>query len=257
MVLVQIARRIQEPGFYSPLGSQFRGSIQLGILGWYTVDMVDSHKPGRKEGSRGIAIRLPVQAKHYIFSAVSSSAPKPTQPPIQWIEQIIIQGWNRRRVNLTIHSHLMPRLGTRRTIPHFPLSLCGVQSDNFPSIKCHENGWLVQNLKWTSTRIAWWPQARAALLSFREGNQTKKEGKKGKTSWANIVTANQQVRQYQTGWNVDVPSQTIICQAPSTQHTVLHCVSIRNETLSSTTGTCVTMHRQQMFLAILVAAAST
>jgi len=179
VVFVQIARRIQEPGFYSPLGSQSRGSIQLGILGWYTSDMVDSHKPGRKEGTRGIAIRLQVRAKNYILSTVFSPALKPTQLPTQWTGQITVQGWSRRSVNLTIHSHLMPRLGTRITTPQFPLSLYGVQSDNFPAIKCHENGWLVQNLKWTSTRIAWWPQARVALLSFREGNQTKKEGKKG------------------------------------------------------------------------------
>ena len=150
----------------------------------------------------------------------------------------------------------MPRFGTRGTISQFPPSLYGVQSDNFPSIKCHKKGRLVQNLKWRSTHIAW-PQARVGLLSFREGKQIKEEGKKENISWANILTADQQARQYQAGRNVDVPSQTIICQAPSTQHTALHCVTIRNETLSSTTGTCVTIYRRQMFLTTLVEAAST
>jgi hypothetical protein len=107
VLLVKTARRIQEPGFYSPLGSQSREPIQLGILGWYTADLVDSHKPGRKQGTRGIAIRLPAQASNCIFTTVSSPALKPTQPLTQWTEQIIIQGQSRRRVNLTIHSHLI------------------------------------------------------------------------------------------------------------------------------------------------------
>jgi hypothetical protein len=103
---------------------------------------------------------------------------------------------------------------------------------------------LVQNLKWTSTHIAWWPQAKVGLLSFREEKQTKEEGKKEKTSWANILTADQQARQYQARREVDVLSQTIIRQAPSPQHTALHFVTIQNETLSSTTGSCIDIDRK-------------
>jgi len=55
-----------------------------------------------------------------LIVAASRPALWPTQPPNQWVSGVLFLGISGRRVKLTTHIHIVPRLRTRGTITLFP-----------------------------------------------------------------------------------------------------------------------------------------
>jgi hypothetical protein len=55
-----------------------------------------------------------------IFTTTSRPAVRPTQPPIQWVQEALSLGVKRPFVKLTTHLHLMQRSRTRGAIPPLP-----------------------------------------------------------------------------------------------------------------------------------------
>jgi hypothetical protein len=69
----------------------------------------------------------------FLLAPASRPALRPTQPPIQWVLEVLSPGVKRGRgVTLTNHPHLVPRLSMSRsyTSSH-PMCLHGMQQDSF------------------------------------------------------------------------------------------------------------------------------
>jgi hypothetical protein len=56
-----------------------------------------------------------------LFSIASRQAPRPTQPPIDWVQGFFPRGQSGAGVMLTTHRYLAPRMRMSGTIPLFPL----------------------------------------------------------------------------------------------------------------------------------------
>jgi hypothetical protein len=61
---------------------------------------------------RAIEVRSPAEAKmNFPLASVSKPGLGPTPPPVKWVPGVLSTGVKRgRALNLTTHSHLVPRL---------------------------------------------------------------------------------------------------------------------------------------------------
>jgi hypothetical protein len=80
---------------------------------------------------RAIEVRSPAEAKRILpIASVSRPAMGPTQPPVQWVPEVLSPGVKGgRRVTLTTHPHLVPRSKMSRSytssLPAPPYLCCG------------------------------------------------------------------------------------------------------------------------------------
>jgi hypothetical protein len=103
------------------------------IMRYMNIICFNKHKPVRSVSivfdyglnDRAIEVRSPAEAKRiFPLASVSRSTLGPTQPPVQWVPEVLSPGLMRGRgVTLTTHPHLLPRSIMSRSYISSPAKL--------------------------------------------------------------------------------------------------------------------------------------